>query len=289
VSFATVHTHEIPKEIFTHAVASDRLGHAYLLSGPDGVGKKRFAYAAAAGLLCDDAPPGDSCGTCPSCQRVDHGTHTNILHLAVPEDKSGIPIDSVRRLEENLKLRPFEPGYRVVIVEEMDRMRREAMDAFLKTLEEPPPNTVFFLTTAFRDRLPETVMSRCQLLTFSPIPLNVLSRDLVARLGLAEKNAHTLAAMAEGSYGRALELHEDGMLDRLDMIPSLFDQLQEGKVGLLASDMISRATRPSRPSHFPSPFNASDGETRRNESSGRLTSSWNSGRAPTSTSTPSCW
>jgi DNA polymerase-3 subunit delta' len=240
VSFASVHTHDIPKEIFAHAVKNDRLGHAYLLSGPDGVGKKRFAYAAATALLCEDAPAGESCGSCTSCQRVDHRAHTNILHLSVPEDKTGIPIESVRGLEENLKLRPFESGARIIIVEEMDRMRREAMDAFLKTLEEPPPNTVFFLTTAFKDRLPETIMSRCQLLTFSPIPLNLLSRELISRLQINEEDAHTLAAMAEGSLGRALELNEDGILDRLDMIPRLFDQLQDGQVGLLSADMMSR-------------------------------------------------
>ena len=235
-------------EALRHALTSDRVAHAYLLHGPDGSGKRALALAFAQALLCDNgAPGGDACGTCRGCQKVRRLVHPD-LHVvfALPSDAdesdvaarlqrlaeepyASAPLarkkdegagkqafHSAERMQEEVRrplaYRPMEGRFKVALIADVDLMRPEAANAFLKLLEEPAPQTVFLLTTSRVDRVLPTVLSRCQQLRLDPIPEETLAPALVARAGLPEAEAALVARMAGGSFARALELASDADL-----------------------------------------------------------------------------
>lgn len=146
-----------------------RLPHALLLAGPPGIGRRRFAEALAAALLClDPAADGTACGACSACQLRAAGTHPDRLHLA-PEDSSVIRIDQIRELIGKLALSRHHAAWRVVILEPAEALNIAAANALLKTLEEPPPQTLMILLATRLAHLPATIRSRCQLLRM-PLP-----------------------------------------------------------------------------------------------------------------------
>ena len=147
-----------------------RLPHALLLSGEAGIGKAEFAARLAASLLCEQPHvDGQACGTCHACQRLGAQTHPDRFRLEPEEPGKAIKVDAVRQLIRNLSLTGHYGGYRVVTVEPAELMNTNAANAFLKTLEEPPANTLLILITASPARLPATIRSRCQ-------PLGLLFR-----------------------------------------------------------------------------------------------------------------
>ncbi len=146
-----------------------RLPHALLLAGPAGIGRRRFAEALAAALLClEPAADGTSCGRCPACRLREAGTHPDLLHLG-PEDSQVIRIDQIRDLIGQLALSRHQAAWRVVILDPADALNIAAANALLKTLEEPPPRTLMILLAMRPARLPATIRSRCQLLRM-PLP-----------------------------------------------------------------------------------------------------------------------
>lgn len=229
------------------AIAHERVAHAYLFHGPDGVGKRAVGLAFAQALQCDQGQP-DPCGTCTACQKVVRSLHPDV-HVLLPqpgdadEDEVGerlrrlaehpyAAVDFVRRpsladaaktsnkqafysvarvheaLRRPMSFRPLEGRYKVVLLTDAELMRVEAANAFLKLLEEPGPQSVFVLTTSRPDRLLPTILSRCQRLRFDPLPAASIERALIERDGVVPETASALARMADGSYMRALELAE---------------------------------------------------------------------------------
>jgi DNA polymerase-3 subunit delta' len=201
MAFSSILGHERALRVLRRALASDRVPHAYLFWGPEGVGKEAVAKAAAQVLLCagaEQVEPGTACGVCAACRKVEAGSHPD-LHLVVPEGAS-IPIAAVRRLQETLSYQAFERGRKVAIIRDSSRMTREAANALLKTLEEPPAGTHLVLLAHHRNQLLPTLVSRCQSLRFDPI-----AEDLVARLlesdGVAPEVAETMAGVSGGCPG----------------------------------------------------------------------------------------
>ncbi|MFP3874816.1 MAG: DNA polymerase III subunit delta' [Thiohalophilus sp.] len=140
-----------------------RLPHALLLSGESGIGKAAFAAEVAASLLCEQpVADGRACGSCQACQRVAAETHPDRFQLAPEEPGKPIKVDAIRRLIQDLSLTGHYGRYRVVLVEPADVMNTNAANAFLKTLEEPPADTLLILITTAPARLPATIRSRCQ-------------------------------------------------------------------------------------------------------------------------------
>lgn len=174
------------------------LPHALLFTGPRGVGKFSTALLFAAALLCPSGGPDG----CPVCRRVADRVHPD-LQLVMPEGLS-IRVEQIRRMESALSRKPVEGKGRVVIVDEADSMTQEAANAFLKTLEEPFPDTELVLVCESRENLLPTVVSRCREIRFSPLGSRDLERFLVERLGVAEDEARSLARRAGGIFGRAL-------------------------------------------------------------------------------------
>ncbi len=199
--------------------------HAFLFVGPEGVGKRRFALTLAQALLCEqhDATALDPCGTCPSCRQVESDSHPDVLQVQKPEEKHELPIGTIRQLCHDLSLKPMRGARRVAIVDDADDLSEEAANAFLKTLEEPPPGAVLILIGTSAELQLDTILSRCRVLSFDPLPTDDLAALLLEQGATSDPaEAQRLAVLGEGSVGRALGL---AGAELADFRRSLIDEL----------------------------------------------------------------
>lgn len=200
---------------FRQALKQGRLASTFLFVGPPGVGKRTFAEALARALLCqqNQAAPMDPCGVCESCRLFAARNHPDFQLVAKPEDKSAIPVELFigrddRRMREglchHLSLKPYLGGRKVAVIDDADYLNVEGANSLLKTLEEPPANSVLILVGTSADRQLPTIRSRAQLIRFRPLEEDVLVELLLGE-GLAtdEAEARRLAGVAEGSLSRA--------------------------------------------------------------------------------------
>lgn len=205
----SVRGHDRLVDDLRRGLAQGRFPHAFLFVGPEGVGKGRFARTLAQALLCERRPESalDPCGECPSCHQVEAGTHPDVLAVAKPEDRHELPIKVIRDLCLDLGLKPMRGTRRVAIVDDADDLSEEAANAFLKTLEEPPPGSVLILIGTTAEAQLDTVVSRCRVLRFEPLGERDLALVLLEQ-GVTEdpEEAARLAALGEGSVRRAVGL-----------------------------------------------------------------------------------
>ncbi len=200
-------------------VTSDRLPHALLFEGPEGVGKFTAAQALAASLLCRRPPrPGDACGECSACVKVEGQNHADLHLIRTPDPR--IKIAEVREAERALALRPMEGQRKVLLVEDAHKMTIEAQNALLKTLEEPRGSTHIILTVARLKNVLPTVVSRCQRLRFQ-----ALSSSQIAGL-LATEAGPMVAALAQGSVGRAQSIEVAATLEVRNRMAALDRRLE---------------------------------------------------------------
>lgn len=188
------------------AMRQERLSHAYLFLGPEGVGKASTARALAAALNC--AQPdreGDACGTCPSCRRLAAGTNPDFVVIG-PTESLQIKIEQIREFRRLTSYPPLGDGWRVALIKPAEALNDAAANALLKTLEEPPPRHVLVLTARGEADLLATVVSRCHKLAFAPLPGALIAQELERRRGLEHAQAVLAAALSGGSLGRALTL-----------------------------------------------------------------------------------
>jgi len=200
--------------ILKSSISSKRVAHALLFAGPEGIGKRLVARAFAKALNCASGND-DACGVCRDCLAFDSGTHPNLLEVW-PTDKDGerdplglIRIDQVREIQGTLRFKA-ESGMKVVIVEGADRLMPAAANAFLKTLEEPPPDSVIILVTLKPSDLLPTVLSRCQRISFGPLPEDAVRAFLIENKGISPAEAGAVARLSEGSISRASVYIEEG-------------------------------------------------------------------------------
>ncbi len=200
------------------ALQGDRLHHSLLFHGVEGVGKRRSAFALAAAIQCSEAP-GAGCGQCAVCRRVLQGYEQRQLKdraqvrapafhadvLFYPPRRKQIQIDQIQDLCREAAYRPYEGKRRIFIVDPADRMNREAANALLKTLEEPPPSAILILITAHPQALLPTLRSRCRDVRFAPLAIPDLARILEQR-DHPPAEAWRLARLAGGSVGTALSI-----------------------------------------------------------------------------------
>lgn len=243
--------HEGPLEQLRRALARGRLGHAFLFVGPQGVGKFRAARHVAQGLLCEENPPTklSPCGVCSSCRAVDAGVHPDFAIARKPADRNEIPIELVKDLCARLALKPARGRFKVCIMDDADDLNEESSNSFLKTLEEPPAGSLLLLVaTSVETQLP-TILSRCQVIHFEPLPI-AQGVSLLNRLGGArEDEALSLIGLAEGSVGRALELMKPEWRDARQRLLAGLGQLPKGSVKLAADlqEFIDAASKESAP------------------------------------------
>ena len=210
--------HETAEATLLDAMRAGRLHHAWLITGPDGVGKATLAYRFARFLL-SGRPPGDGLyldPAHPAFRRVAAGSHAdlNVTELTYnPQSKrmrTQIAVEDVRKINAFMALTPAEGGWRVAIVDGAEDMNANSSNALLKILEEPPQRAMLLLTCAAPGRLPATIRSRCRRLRLSPLPGEAMTRllsDYLPELGPDERGR--LASLAEGCPGRALLLAEE--------------------------------------------------------------------------------
>jgi len=196
--------------LLRRASASGTLPPSLIFSGPEGVGKRTVALAVAQALNCLNRPvagsanAGDACGTCPSCSKIARRIHPDVL-IVEPGETGSIKVEQARGVMDQLAYRPFEGRARVVIIDAADQMVDHAQNALLKTLEEPPAATVLVLVTPQPDLLLPTIRSRCCQVRFAPLASRDIAQVLVERHGFGERDAHAAAALAGGSFRRALD------------------------------------------------------------------------------------
>jgi DNA polymerase-3 subunit delta' len=191
---------------FRQAVERGRLGHAYMLVGPKGVGKRRFAEVLAQTLLCERRTPDqfEPCGGCPSCAQVRAESHPDVIKVSRQRDEHELPIETIRRAIHDLGFKPDRGRYKVAIIDDADDMNQASANCFLKCLEEPPPNSLILLIGTSSDLQLATIRSRCQEVRFQPLPAPVVARVLVrCEVVAGQAQADVLAAMSGGSLERA--------------------------------------------------------------------------------------
>lgn len=193
---------------------TQRLGHAPLVHGPRGIGKHVLGQWLARLLLCQQRGDGEPCGDCQSCRLIEGGSHPDLFVMEVPEDKQGIGVDQVRDLIERMQLTSSMGAHRVGLVPQADAMNRNAANALLKTLEEPPSNAWLILLSEQPARLPATIRSRCQQWPLRAPDAEVGARWLAESCPDAEAGRREAALQfSAGAPLAAREMLESGGLD----------------------------------------------------------------------------
>ncbi len=190
-----------------HAIASNRVAGAYLFVGLANVGKETVALHFAKSINCLSSDK-SACGTCLACRKADDGNHPD-LQIIRPSG-AWIKIDQIRELQKRIVYRPLEGVRKVYILTEAERMNLEAANCLLKTLEEPPADSVLILLTTNLDALLPTIRSRCQIIPFHPLLVSELAGHLMQRFNIDETHAFSISTVAGGAVGKALALLQEG-------------------------------------------------------------------------------
>ncbi|AKG53493.1 DNA polymerase III subunits gamma and tau [Dehalogenimonas sp. WBC-2] len=208
--------HDNIVSFLTHSLSAGSFSHAYLLSAPEHSGKTAMALKLAQTLNCVELMPGmRPCGECQQCLRIAHGQHTDVQVINVVasadegKNRVELSIEQIRGIIHAASMPPYEGKYRVFIIEEAEKLSHGAANALLKTLEEPPPQVIFVLTTARENMLPETVRSRCLRLSLTATSRHDIMVFLEDELGLSADQAGLLSRLSTGRPGWAIMAAND--------------------------------------------------------------------------------
>jgi DNA polymerase-3 subunit gamma/tau len=237
-----------------NAIAENRVAHAYLFSGPRGVGKTTTARFMAKALNCKKGPTATPCGTCPNCVEIAAGSSMDVQEI---DGASNRGIDEIRALRDNVKFAPASSKYKIYIIDEAHQITDAAFNALLKTLEEPPSHVVFILATTEPQKIPITILSRCQRYRFRLISAKEISATLhkiIKNEGFSVEEAalQTITQSAGGSMRDALSLLDQaisftsgkvtaaGMQDLLGFLPK--ELITAAAAALVNEDMPALVT-----------------------------------------------
>ncbi|MFO7664363.1 MAG: DNA polymerase III subunit delta' [Chloroflexota bacterium] len=231
------------------AIDKDRVGHAYLITGPDQIGKMTLARTFAQALNCTADEIGQRpCGKCRACTLIAGNRHPDV-RVVLPEVSErgirSIKIEQIRQLQQDLSLSAYEARYKIALLKRFDTANVNAANAFLKTLEEPPANVILILTAADSESLLPTIISRCRVLTLRPIPTPFIEESLMTRWQVKTNQANLLAHLAGGRIGWAIEASSEPAL--LQSRTTSLDRLSEALQGNLVArfNLAERLSRKS--------------------------------------------
>ena len=197
--------HEKIKEHLQKAIGYQRVSHAYILSGEEGMGRKTIAKAFAMTLLCEKHGT-EPCMECHSCKQFLSGNHPDVIWVT-HEKTASIGVDDVRiQINDTVSIRPYSSPYKIYLVDEAEKMTVQAQNALLKTIEEPPSYAVILLLTTNPDAFLPTILSRCVQLKLKPLRDSVVKEYLIQSLKEEETQAEIYAAFARGNLGKAIHL-----------------------------------------------------------------------------------
>lgn len=194
-------------------VARGSARHAYLFTGPSGVGRRTLALYFAQAVNCSQpAVPGEPCGSCSSCLRFEKMQHPDLSIVQAEQVGGTLKVDQIRELQRSLALAPYEARYRVALLLRFEEANHNAQNALLKTLEEPNAQVLLLLTASSPESLLPTIVSRCEVVRMSTVPVLELEKGLQDCYGLPPEKAALLAHLSEGKPGLARRYHGDEKL-----------------------------------------------------------------------------
>jgi len=234
MSFAHVVGHSRPLAILRRALASARVAHAYLFAGPDGVGKATVAREFSKALLCGVLAE-DSCDQCNACRKVSDRNHPDAV--TIEPEGTQIVVGQVREMQRSMVYRPLEGRWRAFILDQAHDLNPQAANALLKALEEPPDGNVLILVARSTASLLPTLVSRCQVVHFSPLSISEVARYLQERGGWDVEAAQRAAVHSQGSIGKALSLKEDPLPGLAAEVAGFLGEV----AGLRSAQILERA------------------------------------------------
>ncbi len=225
-------------ETLKNAILTNRVAHGYIFSGARGVGKTSTARILAKSLNCTQGPTLTPCGQCPSCQEITAGNSVDVFEIDAASNRG---IDEIRELRETVRYLPARDRYKVFIIDEVHMLTTEAFNALLKTLEEPPPRSLFMLATTEPHKLPATIQSRCQHFSFRLLDYAEIFARLQYVCGKEKIQAD------EGALGALSQAAEGSLRDALSLLDQVIaacgEQLEEGRVRQLLGVVPVRLLR----------------------------------------------
>jgi DNA polymerase-3 subunit delta' len=226
--------HQWAVDLLAEHTAHGGLRHAYLFTGPSGVGRRTLALRLAQAVNClQPSIPGQPCGTCAACTRLEKMQHPDLAVIQSEQAGSTLKVEQVRELQRSLSLAPYEAKYRVALLLRFEEAHASAANALLKTLEEPAPKVLLLLTAESVESLLPTIVSRCEVLRLRPLPV-ADAADGLQHWGIPAAEAQLLAHLSGGRPGYARRLHEH---------PELLEQRQgwlSELTSLLGSSRVER-------------------------------------------------
>lgn len=202
--------HEWAVNLLREHVARGEVRHAYLITGPRGVGRRTLALRLAQALNCaQPLAPGEPCLQCRVCTQIERMQHPDLSVVQAEQEGGTLKVDQVRELQRALALHPYEARYRVALLLRFEEAHPSAMNALLKTLEEPAAQVIMLLTAESAESLLPTIVSRCEVLRLRPLPLEQTQRGLQERWHTPPETAQLLAHISGGKPGYALRLFQE--------------------------------------------------------------------------------
>jgi DNA polymerase-3 subunit delta' len=232
MSFEDIKDQVVPVRLLRNIVARRRIPNGLLFWGPGGVGKRLTALEMAKAINCASPTAGMACDTCLPCRKIGKGHHPDVKTITPSGKARNIAVDTIDFISDLSSYRPFESDWRIFLIQDVDRMGEPAQNHFLKTLEEPPSQTLFILMTEFPRILLPTIRSRCQQLRFGALRPETVTTLLLKERKLSPDAAASIASVSQGQMSRALDLVDT---DKRTVVLDMTHRLRKGEDPLALS------------------------------------------------------